>query len=76
MKQKLQLLKGIRSLTINSQPNIYLQPKQEGTKANGQYHQFLNKHTKATLNSLIPKTTHYIDEVMLHRLGLKAEIWV
>jgi len=48
---------------------INTQPKQEGTK------QMLNiinpskkQHTKATLNLIIPKTTHYIDEVMLHRL--------
>jgi len=33
-----------------------------------------NQHTKAILNSIITKITHYIDEVMLHRLGLKVGI--
>jgi len=32
-----------------------------------------NKHTKAALNSTIPKTTGYIDEVMLNKHGLKIE---
>ena len=35
-----------------------------------------NQHTKATLNLISPKSTHYIDEVMLHRLGLKVGIRV
>jgi len=35
-----------------------------------------NQHTKATLNSIIPKTTHFIYEVMLHRLGVKVGICV
>jgi len=36
----------------------------------------IKQHTKATLKLNIPKTTHYIDEVMLHRLGLMVGIYV
>ena len=36
----------------------------------------INQHTKAILNSIIPKTTYYINEVMFHRLGLKVGICV
>jgi len=35
-----------------------------------------NQHTKATLNSIIPKTTHYKDEVRLYRLGVEVGIFV
>jgi len=35
-----------------------------------------NRHTKVTLNSITPKTTRYIDEVMLHKLGLKVGLCV
>jgi len=34
------------------------------------------QHTKATLHLIITKTTHYIDEVMFHRVGLKGGICV
>ena len=53
---------------------VHTQPKQEGAKANAQYDQSLKQHTTVTLNLIIPKITHYIDEVMLHRLGLKVGI--
>ena len=57
---------------------IYTQPKQEGTKRNAQYHQSHQEkqHTKDALNLIIPKTTHYTDEAMLYRLGLKVGICV
>jgi len=76
MKRKLQLLKGIGSLIINLQSNIYIhnpnrrEPKQMFNIINPSTKQ----HTKATLNSIIHKTTHYI--VILHKLGLKEGIYI
>jgi len=32
----------------------------------------INQYTKATLNSITSKTTHYINEAMLQRQGLKV----
>jgi len=32
-----------------------------------------NQHIKANLNSIIPETNRWIDEVMLYKLGLKVE---
>ena len=74
MKWKFQLLKGIGPQAINLQPNIYIhnpnkrEPKQMFNVINPS----TNQHTKATLNPIIPKMTHYINEVMLHGLGLKV----
>jgi len=36
----------------------------------------INQHIRATLNSITPKTTEYINEVMLHRLDLKVGICI
>ena len=78
MKKKLQLLKGIEPLIVNSQRNIYIYnpDKREPKQMLNIINPSTKQHTKPMLNLIISKITHYIDEVMLHKLGLKVGICV
>jgi len=73
-EMKIAIIEGIGSLTINSQPKIYIHnPNKREPKQNVQYHESLtNQHTKAILSLIIPQTTYHKDKVMLHRFGIKG----
>jgi len=76
MAWKFQLLKHIGQIHVNSQPHACIHnPNKRGTKLNAQCHQPFNKPTPQNhLKLNIPKTTHYIDEVMLHTLSVRVGI--
>jgi len=71
MERKVQLLEGIGSLIMNSQLNTYTYNpnKREIIQMLNYTNPSINQHIEATLNSITPKTNHYIHEVMLHNLA-------
>ena len=71
-------MKGIGPPIVNSQSNTYIHNpyKREPKKMLNTINTSIKQHIKATLKLIIPKNTHYIDEVMLHRVGIMVGIYV